>query len=521
MHERPNIILLVLDTHRVERMSIYGYHRETTPVIDDFAADSMVFDRAIATAQWTVPSHASMFTGLYPTVHKTNQSYTALPDDIPTLAELLQAHGYTTVGFCNNPLVGVLDNGLRRGFDQFYNYAATIPDSPIIGRELGGLQRTQRAIMGTLQGFTTLIERQFGRSPLLLKLAMMPVFVPLWSRFGKFKGDTDRSLRDVADFLRYYWSSGDERPLFMFINMMETHLPYYPPRQYADRWVPYLRREQATREFVQRFNSQSYRWLTPMSEPFTDWQQRVLGDLYDAEIAYQDRQLRRLFRYLKRSGELDNTMVIVVSDHGESHGEHSFMGHAFVVYSELVHVPLIIHYPALFPVGERTSHTTSTRRIFHTVLEAAGVPFEQFGYPITKLSLARTVEGNEPEDEQVVCEAFPPPNFINVMEMNNPEAIEPFRVRMMRRAIYDGGHKLMTVDGRPDEFFDVAHDPFEETNLLDAPGYENDILRMERMLEEFVVVAEAHRDGTAAGRELDLSDNPELLERLRGLGYIE
>src|SRR5438045_4033174 len=111
---KPNIIFLVLDTHRAERMSMYGYHKDLTPSLGRIAEESTVFDWAIAPAPWTIPSHASMFTGLYPTVHQTIQSYTTMPEQIPTLAEILSQNGYDTVGFCNNPLVGLLENGLKR-----------------------------------------------------------------------------------------------------------------------------------------------------------------------------------------------------------------------------------------------------------------------------------------------------------------------------------------------------------------------------------------------------------------------
>lgn len=521
-NKKPNIILLVLDTHRIERMSPYGYHkRNLTPTLDAFAEHATVFDQGIATAAWTVPSHASMFTGLYPTVHQTNQSFQMLPDGIPTVTELLAQNGYETVAFCNNPLVGVLDNGFRRGFNHFYNYAATFPDIPDIG-DVSALKRFQRRATELLQKISTPIERQFGRSPLLLKLATFPIIVPIWSRMFKFKGDTQQSLKDIATFLRYYFSTHADRPLFMFINMMETHLPYYPPRKAIDRWVPYFKRDREARDFIQRFNTQSYRWMAPMIEPFAEKERAVLSDMYDAEVAYQDRQLRKVFRYLKRSGQLENTMVIITSDHGESLGEHEFMGHAFVIYDELVRVPLMVQYPELFPAGQRTEHHVSLRRIFHTILEAANIEHEAYGRTVRELSLARSVENKEPEGEVVTAEAYPPQNFINVMEMSTPDAIERFRVRQMRRAIYDGHMKLMTVGGRPDEFFDTKVDPLEINNLLDNPvGYENDLLRLEQKMDEFVIMAEAHRDGTAAGGEIDYSDNPELLERLRALGYIE
>jgi uncharacterized sulfatase len=517
--------MLVLDTHRIDRSSLYGYDKPTTPTVDEFAQGGTTFDWAVSTAQWTVPSHASMFTGLYPTVHQTNQSYTALSEEIPTLAETLRDNGYRTVGFCNNPLVGVLDNGLKRGFDQFYNYSGYVPNVP--GRRdkrrpFARFKRKQPGAEQVLNKVTSSIERQFGQSSLLLWFSMQEWFVPFWTLTGRFKGDTKQSLHDVADYLRYHDAIHKDEPFFMFINMMETHLPYHPPRKTMERWVPYLKRDREARDFLKRFNVQSYRWVAPMIEPFTPLEQRVLRDVYDAEVAYQDQQLRRVFRHLKRSGQLDNTMVIIVSDHGESHGDHNFMGHAFVVYNELVHVPLVIHYPAMFPAGKRIEKTVSTRRVFHTILEAAGIEHEAYGHTAHELSLARTVEDKDPADEVVVAEAYPPLNFIQVMKLNNPEAIDAFRVRMTRRAIYDGGYKLMTVDDRPDELFNMVDDPFEEQNLLgNTVGHEKHLLSLERALEDYIVLAEAHRDGTAAGREIDLSDNPELLDRLRGLGYIE
>ena len=115
MTSRPDILLLVLDTQRVDRLSVYGYERETSPNLDALAADATRFRHAVTPAQWTIPTHTSLFTGYYPAVHRTQQSFSKAPASVPTLAELLQADGYYTAAFCNNPLVGVVDNGLRRG----------------------------------------------------------------------------------------------------------------------------------------------------------------------------------------------------------------------------------------------------------------------------------------------------------------------------------------------------------------------------------------------------------------------
>src|SRR5690606_34727990 len=127
---KPDIIFVVLDTQRADRLGCYGYDKAVTPNLDAFAGSAVLFEQAVSPAQWTVPSHASMFTGRYPTAHRVLQSDNSLSPDLPHLAELMKAAGYETVAFCNNPLVGVLNNGFKRGFDRFYNYGGAVPSVP-------------------------------------------------------------------------------------------------------------------------------------------------------------------------------------------------------------------------------------------------------------------------------------------------------------------------------------------------------------------------------------------------------
>ena len=128
--QRPNIIFIVLDTHRLDRLGCYGYPRGVSPNLDAFAQTATIFDSAISPAQWTIPTHASLFSGEPASVHMTVQSGDILDARFQTLAQRLRASGYRTIGFCNNPLVGVINNGLRRGFETFYNYGGAIPSVP-------------------------------------------------------------------------------------------------------------------------------------------------------------------------------------------------------------------------------------------------------------------------------------------------------------------------------------------------------------------------------------------------------
>ena len=311
---KPDIVLIVLDTLRADRMSCYGYERATTPFIDAFAEDGTLFERAVVPGQWTIPSHASLFTGEYPTTHMTAQIHDTLGEDIPTLAELLRADGYRTAGFCNNPLLGVVDNDLDRGFDEFYNYGGAVPNYPdvaqsrtnVLSRLVERYTRLARRIIAPFQN-------QFAHNNLLLRIAMHPLIVPLWQGSVNFKGHTKRSLRDVVGYLRAQRSGEDRRPLFTFVNLMETHLPYRPPARFVQEFAPYYEDDDEAQTFMRTYNRQHYRWMIPLTEPLAELEDRVLNDLYDAEVAYQDRLLRRLLNDLSRPKVRDHTMVIFTS----------------------------------------------------------------------------------------------------------------------------------------------------------------------------------------------------------------
>ncbi|MBZ0288890.1 MAG: sulfatase, partial [Anaerolineae bacterium] len=366
--KQPNVLFVVLDTQRRDRLSAYGAARETSPNLGKFAAQSTVFERAVAAAQWTVPSHMSMFTGLYPGTHQVTQANGQLSGAYPALAEILRGAGYHTVAFCNNPLVGVLNNGLQRGFERFYNYASAAPFRPAEERR-GRLQR--ELLRAFRRYFARPLGNQFAHSDALFRFSLHPAFVPLWTRLINYKGNTAASVDDLMDYWGAHTAGGADKPLFAFLNLMGTHTPYNPPQEYLDRVAPDVRHNRHAYHFMREFNADAARWASPTDPPLADWERQALDDFYDAESAHQDDHLGRLLKYLDEAGALENTLVIICADHGEGHGDHGFAGHSFVVYQELVHVPLVIRYPNHFPAGKRIANNVSTRRLFHTVLEAA------------------------------------------------------------------------------------------------------------------------------------------------------
>ncbi|MCA9897017.1 MAG: sulfatase [Ardenticatenaceae bacterium] len=528
--DQPDIIFIVLDTQRADRLGCYGHSKAITPNLDQFAANGVLFEQAISPAQWTIPSHASMFTGLYPTAHQVTQSSQGLSPERPHLAELLRDVGYQTVAFCNNPLVGILNNGFKRGFQTFYNYGGAIPSVPSDSTTLPRpLRRLVEGYTQFLRRISYPIQNFFGQSDLAFRLSLNAWFTPIWSRVANFKGQNERSVRDLSHFFREREKKGGERPLFLFLNLMETHLPFTPPAEFIDKVAPYLRGSKEARTIMRRWNRESYRWAAPLAEPLDELEAQVLSDLYDAEVAYQDAYLGQLLQTLQQRANAENTLIIIVADHGDGLGEHGCMGHAFVAYQELLHVPLLMQWPRRFKQPARVQTPVSTRRVFHTMLDAAGrLPQSANLDPVRVhgLTLATTVNGHDPEQGVAYSEVYPPLTFVKALEKRQPELLEAYRCLSVRRAVVQQIgpdeadvtlHKLIQVDEKLDELFNLADDPIESVNVMAERPFITE--PMQKEMNRWVTAVSHQKTQVDAGSQIELDEN--ITRRLRALGYMD
>ncbi len=333
----PNILLIVLDTVRADRMSVYGYSRDTTPFLSAWARESTVYDRAVSPAPWTLPSHASIFTGQYTAVHQATNEHPYMRDEMVTLAEILADKGYATVGFSGNSTVGSAEN-MEQGFEDFYEIFQLPALRPVRHLALSWLLRE---ISGS---------RPSGK----ISAAETGAFVRRW---------LERREKSPKE---------GRRPFFMFINYIDAHLPYVPPPDFRKRFL-----SSPLRPIVQRLCGRNwlreafYRMGAPDTMAADDYRQ--LGELYDGEIAFLDAELGALLDDLRRRGLLDATCVAIVSDHGENLGEHGgLLDHCFSLHQTLLRVPLIVRYPPLFPKGVRLPALVSTASLFRTILDLGG-----------------------------------------------------------------------------------------------------------------------------------------------------
>ena len=314
----PSILLIILDTVRGENLSLYGYPRPTFAALEKWAARGVVFDHAIATAPWTLPSHGSLFTGM-PSRRIGGGWFEPISDSAPTLAEVLRDRGYRTAGFAANLLYTSYETGLDRGFLEYRDYPLHLLQvlwhSPLV----------QTVLVKSLLR---------ARSLYAVKKAARRFNLETNSR----PGDQYIPAPVITDgFLRWHERLGD-RPFFAFLNYFDAHGPYRAAPAYLARFA----------------GSESDR------------------DRYDAAIAYLDSELDRLLSALEARGALERTIVVITSDHGELFGEHKLHGHANAMYLPLLRVPLVFLAPSRIPAGVRVENPVSLRDVPATLLDLAG-----------------------------------------------------------------------------------------------------------------------------------------------------
>lgn len=346
----PNVLFVVLDTVRPDHLGTYGYARDTSPKLDAFAAQSVVFENAFATAPWTLPSHASMFTGVHSTTHGTGWENPTLADgrarvgdlavyDIHTLAEELTERGYQSIGVAEKPWLSY-EIGLTQGFEQFHDYSI-----PTLSERLLGSRVMARC------------KEKWGDPEVLT-----------------FPRHEDKGGARVID-TALTWLGGSRerdtsRPFFMFMNLNEAHDPYLPPTDYWERFLPEgVTIEDTVPDALPARQVDQHSVILGEIPLTAEMVEKYLA-LYDAEIYYQDMLLGRLLDGLEEMQLADNTLVILVSDHGEEFGEfETRVGHQLAAVDKLLHVPLIMRYPPLLPAGHRVTSLASTVDIFPTIVD--------------------------------------------------------------------------------------------------------------------------------------------------------
>ncbi len=432
--DAPNVLLIVLDTVRQDRLSLYGYRRPTTPTLERLAGRGIRFDDARATAPWTLASHASFFTGRWP-FELGLRWVTPLCTDFPMLAEYLGSHGYATAGFVANAGYCSYDTGLNQGFTHYEDYVL---------ERLGPL-RTAVLINSTLKNVFELSLPFHDGIAQKIRTWLSDLF---------FSAERKPASRVNSEFTRWLdRRSQPARPFFVFLNYLDAHTPYLLPPGSEHRFGPKMGPSDDEMQLLVSWDLIDKVNLPP----------RIVSaacDAYDNCIAYLDDQLRVLFDDLHSRKILDRTLVIVVSDHGEGLGEHFLYMHGESLYRTEISVPLLILPQSPRVGGSVVKETVSLRDIPATIIDLVGLAA---GSPFPGRSLARFWSGHS-------LKSFPAEDLGALSELASPNPQDPNQGRSPAYrgplvSISEGGFVYIRNerDGH-EELFDEGNDPRELMN---------------------------------------------------------
>ncbi|MFQ5636725.1 MAG: sulfatase [bacterium] len=458
-----NIIWIVMDTARRDQISIYGGDRVLTPNIDALSEDALVFSQAVSSAPWTIPSHASMFTGMFPSKHAAHRGVPGgkftnpLAKENVTIAEMLSERGFQTACVAANVAGLSRQFGLAQGFDYYFD-----------GRPIA-----YSLFWGKL-------------------LSAMP---------EKFRANVLRTneicLSSEINGIAFDWleQRTPKEPFFLFINYMEPHdgVEYIPEPYHS-----LFGFDQA--EYERVFSGFQQSKVVHFEQEVTPEQFEMVNRLLARRIYFMDHHIGNLIQKLQEGGLYDNAFIIITSDHGELNGEHNSFGHNTDLYNELVWVPLIVKYPGSAQTGV-IHKTVQNIDIMPELLSQLGIeiPDEVQGQPFEQVS------------HEIIAELF---------EQKKAQALlYPERYYRDLRAIFanigsDSLKYIWASNGKL-ELYDMRTDRKELNNLAEKkPEF---VTRLDERMTQW----ESSFSPVTSDNKGKMKYTKEIQDRLRSLGYIK
>ena len=398
--DMPNVVMVVMDTVRADHLSLYGYSRNTTPFLEKLSQKSVVFENAFSASNWTLPSHASFFTGLLPSEHNCTYEHMNLSAQFPTLAQRLKDMGYFTVGWSNNPLLNH-SSGILRGFDRF-------------------VENSQLSIYSGEMALKIVLSKSPGMS-------------------------SDNGAR-FANRTIFRWlsrMSANKKPFFLFVNYMEAHTPYVTD----EAGYRYFQNPKQAQKNYSSPNWDDYNCHPPKNEGM----RTAAIKWYDGSIYYLDSEIGKLYDRLSTLGLAENTIFIVLSDHGESFGEHEFWGHGLTLYNSELKVPLIISYPRLL-------HAQRLKKAYSLIDLPGGI------YQLAAGKVPEEISAPGGTTREIFSEVFRPIIYMERFSQFCP-GFDISRLDKRQKSLVLLPYKLVWDSKGRQTLYDLEKDPGEEKDI--------------------------------------------------------
>ncbi len=401
----PNVLLLILDTVRASSMSAFGGTAGTTPVLEALARESTAYERALSPAPWTLPSHASIFTGL-PASRLGIQMERPFRHTTPMLAEVMVSGGYATAAFTANPIYTSKEAGFASGFQHYDDFARSLKEV------LLGANLMQTPVVRHL------LQRELGEA--LRRLLKLEWRIPP-EPFHDF-----RRAGEIFGQFEAWRTQHSEGPWFAFLNVFDAHGEYVAPADFRGRFPA----------------------ATPRERDY-------LGNIAAIDAAIGD-----LLGRLRADGSLDNTLLIITSDHGEQFGEKGIWGHGNALYMGEIHVPLLIRWPGHIPAGRRVRGAVSLTDLGSEVIALTGVPTPPGSFRHSAVAS---------ESDSSVAFSF--------AQRTDGTWAGPTDRGSLSSIVTGDWHYIRSETGR-EELFDLAADASEKVNLSVRPVYRSTVDRL-------------------------------------------
>jgi arylsulfatase A-like enzyme len=460
---RPNVLIYMIDTLRADHTSLYGYARDTTPFLKKLGAQGLVFEDCQAQATWTKPSTASLMTSLYSFTHGISLDSDTIPKGATTLAEQLRAAGYVTASVVSNPFAGRL-TGLQRGFDYMSEWAV--------------VQRRR-----------TDAEDRATDSAALNKV--------------------------VFPWLEQH----RDEPFFLYAHATDPHAPYRPPAGFEEKFANPAETPEFNRNYIKLRDKAQYgggtvisRALCAKSGVNPDRFIHRAIDRYDGEVLHNDWSLQQLVDKLKQIGVLDNTLIVVVSDHGEEFWEHGWTAHGHSLYQELTHGVFIMWNPKLIPTPRRVAEPVQLIDVMPTVLDLVGlkIPDVVQGQSLAAFAKGQPFQRRGPVMTSRYAHPHTKPNGFVPENRTDTVALLDTNWKLIYR------DKAKEVGMNKVELYDRRTDRGEAKNIAGEHPQE-----VSRMMTEIGKWLDAEKQiKSLLGRGAKATMDPKTLEQLRSLGYI-
>ncbi len=480
---RPNVLFLLVDTLRADRLGVYGHGTNTSPAIDSLATQGVTCERAIAASSWTRPSVATIFSGLSPAAHGLTSYYTGFSEEALLLPEMFKAAGYTTAVFSNNGHVSPTF-GFAQGVDFMSSTASSIRQYLFLG------QISYRLAM------------RLGFWPARLPAALCLSTERLLMRDQANDGTG-------ADLNRQFFAWLDRRPdkpFFAYLHYFEPHAPYAPPAPWDAR--------------CNAVAIPGYRVMPPADRdqyfPFEEGtvlanaEHDYLWRRYDAEIRYQDAILSEVFAEMRHRSLAQNTLVVFTSDHGEEFGDHGHWGHGKSLFGEVTQVPLIWAMPGEIAAGARFHRVVEHIDVAPTVLDLVGLELA----PGQVEGRSRAVELRDASPGVVETSKDVAGDEVAPLASAHRAMSQLYQNGFEAASLRDQAFLYIEVAKRDDKrvlLYDLVADPACQVNVAEA---RRDVVM------DMAAELRVRREVASPAKSTDAGMGEETMDRLKALGYI-